>query len=109
MQRTEGGADPNPPSRNGGGVAEPRWAYAAVLETLRAGCGSAHVPTFTPHALRRAVAADAASKLPRPVVALAGGWKGLERLDDHYVRPHALTIWGKLDRHSYGSPGTCPG
>ncbi|MDQ3699840.1 MAG: site-specific integrase, partial [Chloroflexota bacterium] len=73
-----------------------RWPYQGVLATLRAACAAAGVPPFTPHALRRAFATDAASVLPRHVVALAGGWQGLERLDDHYVRPRAPVIWEKL-------------
>lgn len=75
-----------------------RWGYASVLETLKDGCMRAGVPAFTPHALRRAFASDAASRLPRHVVAQAGGWKGLERLDDHYVQPRTTTISGKLNR-----------
>ena len=59
---------------------------------------TAEVPAFTPHALRRAFATDAASVLPRHTVAQAGGWKGLERLDDHYVQPRNATIREKLHR-----------
>ena len=73
-----------------------RWPEHDVRVTLRAACASAGVPEFTPHALRRAFATDAASRLPRHVVALAGGWQGIERLDDHYVRPRQSTIWHKL-------------
>ncbi len=72
------------------------WPYLDVLATLRAACSATGVSSFTPHALRRAFATDAASILPRHVVALAGGWKGLERLDDHYVRPRSPIIWEKL-------------
>lgn len=74
-----------------------RWGYASVLKTLKDGCIHASVPEFAPHALRRAFASDAASRLPRHVVAQAGGWKGLERLDDHYIQPHETTIWEKLN------------
>jgi hypothetical protein len=56
------------------------------------------VSDFTPHALRRAFATDAASLLPRHTVAQAGGWQGVERLDDHYVQPRPATILRKLDR-----------
>ncbi len=73
-----------------------RWGYASVAEMLRGGCAAAGVDPCSPHALRRSFASDAASRLPRHVVALAGGWKGLERLDDHYVRPREPTIWEKL-------------
>ncbi len=72
------------------------WPEHDVRATLRAACTAAGVPEFTPHALRRAFATDAASRLPRHVVALAGGWQGIERLDDHYVRPRQSTIWLKL-------------
>ena len=74
------------------------WAYDDILETLRSGCIEAEIVPFTPHALRRAFATDAASVLPRHTVAQAGGWKGLERLDDHYVRPRNSTIREKLRR-----------
>lgn len=75
-----------------------RWSYASVAETLRSGCERAGVPEFSPHALRRAFASDAASLLPRHIVAQAGGWKGRDRLDDHYVQPCETTIWEKLTR-----------
>jgi integrase len=75
-----------------------RWGYASIVETLKDGCIRAGVPEFAPHALRRAFASDAASLLPRHVVAQAGGWKGLERVDDHYIQPHETTIWQKLNR-----------
>lgn len=85
--------EPGPIWRNSGRGC---WPYQDVLATLRAACAAAGVPPFTPHALRRAFATDAASVLPRHVVALAGGWQGLERLDDHYVRPRGSVIWEKL-------------
>jgi integrase len=92
--------EPGPVWRN-----SPRgcWSYDDILATLRAGCSVAEVPDFTPHALRRAFATDAASVLPRHTVAQAGGWKGLERLDDHYIAPRAATIREKL------SPGGSAG
>ena len=74
------------------------WSYDDILASLRAGCMAAEVPPFTPHALRRAFATDAASVLPRHTVAQAGGWQGLERLDDHYVQPRSATISEKLSR-----------
>ena len=74
------------------------WSYVDVRHRLRVACVAAGVEEFTPHALRRAFATDAASLLPRSVVAQAGGWQGLERLDDHYVQPHAAMIWDKLER-----------
>lgn len=75
-----------------------RWSYRDVRATFRRGCSVAQVPDFGPHALRRAFATDAASALPRHLVAQAGGWKGLERLDDHYIQPRGETIWDKLSR-----------
>lgn len=75
-----------------------RWGYASVLNTLKNGCVAAGVPEYAPHAVRRAFASDAASLLPRHIVAQAGGWKGRDRLDDHYVQPCETTIWEKLTR-----------
>lgn len=83
-----------------------RWGYTHVLSTLATGCTTAEVTPFSPHALRRAFATDAATVLPRHVVAQAGGWKGLERLDDHYVRPREPTIWRKLTGNTQISPAT---
>lgn len=80
------------------GLGGRRWSYAAVRSTLRAACRSAGVEPFHPHALRRAFATDAASLLPRHIVARAGGLQGLERLDDHYVRPRPRDLWAKLER-----------
>lgn len=77
-----------------------RWGYSSVLKALKNGCTSAGVSEFAPHAFRRAFASDAASLLPRHVVAQAGGWKGLDRLDDHYVQPRETTICEKLTRLS---------
>ena len=73
-----------------------RWSYGDVLATLSGACVASGVAAFKPHDLRRAFATDAASQLPRHTVALAGGWRGLERLDDHYVTPRPQSIWGKL-------------
>jgi hypothetical protein len=87
--------EPGPVWRNS---ARGCWSYDDILATLRAGCIAAEVPPFAPHALRREFATDAASVLPRHTVAQAGGWKGLERLDDHYVQPRSVTIHGKLSR-----------
>jgi integrase len=77
------------------------WSSKDIRETLRAGCRAAEILEITPHALRRAFATEAASVLPRHTVAQAGGWKGLERLDDHYVQPRADAIRAKLgQQHS---------
>jgi len=75
-----------------------RWSYRSVRTTLRDACVRAGVREFTPHDLRRAFATDATSTLPRHTVALAGGWKGVERLDDHYVRPRVPVLWEKLQQ-----------
>jgi integrase len=80
-----------------------RWSYDNILATLRAGCIASEIPPFTPHALRRAFATEAASVLPRHTVARAGGWQGLDRLDDHYVRPRSTTIREKLSRSGPGA------
>jgi len=82
------------------------WSYRGIVATLRAGCELAGVPAFTPHALRRAFATEAATRLPRHVVAQAGGWKGLERLDDHYVRPRESVIWDRLGGRDDGHAGS---
>ena len=74
------------------------WSYDDILATLKAGCLAVEVSPFTPHDLRRAFATDASSVLPRHTVAQAGGWKGLERLDDHYVLPRGETVRKKLYR-----------
>jgi integrase len=66
--------EPGPIWRNS---ARGRWSYRDILEILRASCAAAEVQPFTPHALRRAFATDAASILPRHTVAQAGGWQGL--------------------------------
>lgn len=87
--------EPGPVWRNS---SRGRWSLADIQETLQAGCVAAEVLPFTPHALRRTFATNAASVLPRHTVAQAGGWKGLERLDDHYVQPRGAEIRDKLAR-----------
>jgi integrase len=74
------------------------WQYRDIVATLRTGCASADTPDFTPHELRRAFASDTASGLPRHTVAQAGGWKGVECLDNHYIQPREPSIWSKLHR-----------
>lgn len=73
-----------------------RWTYHDINATLQAACLAAKVTPFTPHAIRRAFATDAADLFPRYVVAQAGGWKGLERLDDHYIHPHSFDTWHRV-------------
>ncbi len=84
---------PGPIWRNSG---HGRWSYRDATAMLRAACTTAGVPIVRPHDLRRAFATEAASLLPRHVVAQAGGWKGLERLDNHYINPHILATWHKV-------------
>jgi hypothetical protein len=78
-----------------------QWAYKSIVKTFERACFAVGAPAFSLHALRRAFATDAATTLPRHVVARAGGWQGgwqgLQRLDDHYIRPHRETIASKLD------------
>jgi integrase len=57
-----------------------RWSYMAVRETLARACRSVGMPPLRPHAFRRALATEAASVLPRHVVAQAGGWRGRQPL-----------------------------
>ncbi len=85
---------PGPAWRNG---ARGRWSYQAIRTNLRAACARADVEHFSPHALRRGFATNAATTLPRHVVALAGGWQGLERLDDHYIQPRKADMMAKLE------------
>ncbi len=68
------------------------WPYGDLRLRLRKVCVQAEVRPFTPHALRRAFATDAARVFPRHEVALAGGWRGSDRMDEHYitVRPSEL-------------------
>jgi integrase len=73
-----------------------RWSYRDINSTLQTACVAREVTPFTPHAFRRAFATDAAELFPRHVVAQAGGWKGLERLDDHYIHPRAFDIWSRV-------------
>jgi integrase len=81
-----------------------RWSDTDIRSTLHAGCLAVDVLAFTPHAFRRAFATDAASRLPRHTVAQAGGWQGLERLDDHYITPRVATIYEKLLRRQERPP-----
>lgn len=93
--------EPGPVWRN-----SPRghWSYQAVVAALHDACIAAGISPFGPHGLRRAFASNAASVLPRHVVARAGGWRGLERLDDHYVQARDAPIASKL-RHAGRTDG----
>ena len=82
-----------------------RWSYEAVRTTFKKACFRAGTVDYRLHALRRAFASDAASVLPRHVVALAGGWRGTERLDDHYIQVREGSIARKLAAVSNGLTG----
>ena len=81
-----------------------QWGYASIVSCLRKTCFNAGVPPFTPHAFRRAFATDGTACLPRYVVSRAGGWQGIERMDDHYIQVRTRTLWDKLN----GSVASCP-
>ena len=72
------------------------WTGRAVRQALRRACAAAGVPDYTPHAFRRFCATQAAERLPRWQAAVAGGWRGTERFDAHYVRPREEALWRKL-------------
>jgi integrase len=73
-----------------------QWAYPGIVETFEQACLAAGVHAYRLHSIRRAFATDAASILPRHVVARAGGWQGLQRLDNHYIQPRADPVLRKL-------------
>ncbi len=73
-----------------------QWAYQGVAQTFERACVAAGAHAYRLHSLRRAFATDAESQLPRFVVARAGGWQGLDRLDNHYIRPRGQAIRRKL-------------
>lgn len=73
-----------------------QWGYANVARTFEHACVASGAHAYSLHALRRAFASDAASHLPRHIVAQAGGWQGLERLDNHYIQPRTSAIAWKL-------------
>jgi integrase len=85
--------EPGPIWRSAWGT---QWAYRGVVETFAQACLAAGAAPYTLHTFRRAFATEAASKLPRHVVARAGGWQGLERLDNHYIRPRQEAVIAKL-------------
>jgi len=90
------------------GVGGHGWTYRDITATLARACEQANVGRLTPHAFRRAFASTAATVLPRHVVALAGGWQGLERLDNHYVHVAPDDVLRRLAaiRVLTGSPRT---
>lgn len=91
---------PGPVWRSAGGG---RWSESAVRRTIRSACADAGLQDYTPHALRRLWANGAAEVLPRWEAAQAGGWRGTERFDQHYVAPSRARTWRKLARLTYGS------
>ena len=90
--------DPGPVWRSWWGI---QWAYRGVVEAFEQARLVAGTHAYTLHALRRGFATEAASTLPRHVVVRACGWQGLERLDNHYIRPRVESIVDKLA----GRPG----
>jgi len=74
------------------------WSYYDIRQTLAAACKQTNIALLRPHAFRRAFATGAASVVPRHVVAQAGGWQGVERLDNHYIRPDIRNVVDKLHR-----------
>ncbi|TAJ21571.1 MAG: site-specific integrase, partial [Dehalococcoidia bacterium] len=85
------------------GPGRARLSDKALREVLRAACVAAGTPDYTPHALRRFWATEAASSLPRWDAALGGGWKGTGQFDGHYVQPSRRDVWAALGR--LGRPG----
>ncbi len=73
-----------------------QWSYPNVRQTFQKACLAAGTRAYRLHAFRRAFASEAAAILPRYTVALAGGWQGLERMDDHYIRPQVRSIAEKM-------------
>jgi integrase len=58
----------------------------AARKALRNACTAIGIEALTPHAFRRAFATTATESLPRATVAVAAGWQGDQRMDDHYVQ-----------------------
>ena len=82
-----------------------QWSYAWIGRRLRAACQAARTPDYTPHSFRAYFATQATSIAPRRVAALAGGWRGTERMDDHYVGVPRDAIERKLARIGVSRPG----
>ena len=72
------------------------WPYDGVSKTFQRACLNAGTRAYILHSLRRALASQAAATLPRHTVALAGGWGGTRRPDDHYIRVQPRSIEEKL-------------
>ena len=86
-----------------------RWSAAQMRHRLRAACLTAGIDDYTPHSFRAYFATQATAVAPRRVAALAGGWRGTERMDDHYVGVRRDSVERKLarigvsDRGQHGS------
>ena len=86
-----------------------RWPAAQMRRRLRAACRTAGIEDYTPHSFRAYFATQATNVASRRVAALAGGWRGTERMDDHYVGVKRDSIERKLaqigvsDRSQRGS------
>lgn len=73
-----------------------QWGYRGASARFSEACLRAGVRAYTLHSFRRAFATEAAAILPRHTVAQAGGWKGRERMDKHYVTARDEAIAQKL-------------
>ena len=82
-----------------------RWSTDQMRHRLRIACREAEIPDYTPHSFRAYFATQATSIAPRRVAALAGGWRGTERMDDHYVGVPRDAIERKLARIGVSRPG----
>ncbi len=82
-----------------------QWFAAQMRHRLRAACRVAETREYTPHSFRAYFATQATSVAPRRVAALAGGWRGTERMDDHYVGVPRDAIERKLARIGVSRPG----
>ncbi len=75
-----------------------RWPAAKMRHRLRTACRTAGTDDYTPHSFRAYFTTQATIVAPRRVAALAGGWRGTERMDNHYVGVGRDSIERKLAR-----------
>ena len=78
------------------------WGEKDLRRVLRSACQASGVADYTPHAFRRFWATEAAQRLPRWEAALAGGWRGTDRFDQHYVGVREDALRDKLMRGRAG-------